>query len=60
MEKEINGFDWMKNEIGLDGKGISGFDCMKNEIGLDGKGISGFGWMKMKLCWMTKERDWVG
>jgi hypothetical protein len=27
---------------------------------LDGKGISGFGWMKMKLCWMTKERDWVG
>jgi hypothetical protein len=38
MQNEHNGFDLMKSEMGLDGKGINGFDWVKNEIGLDGKG----------------------
>jgi L-ribulose-5-phosphate 3-epimerase UlaE len=52
MEKGINGFDWMKNEIGLVDK-RKGLDWMKIEmITLDEK--------VKKLDWMEKERqsDW--
>jgi hypothetical protein len=50
--KGINGFDWVKNEIGYVDKG-KGLDWMKIEwITLDGK--------VKKLDWMEKKRqsDW--
>ncbi len=52
MEKGINGFDWMKNEIGLDDKG-NGLDWMKIERILSDRKVK-------KLAWMEKERqsDW--
>jgi len=49
MQNEINGFDWVEDEIGLDEKWIMDLIGWKVKLGWMEKEFNGFDWVKNEI-----------